>query len=192
MAPSALLFDLDGTIWDSHPWYGDVLSPYVGAPGVVIEQKLKNGDNIAALIRHYGVPKSRFSNSQSKLRLFPGVEKTLAQLRQNSVLLGVVTNLPRWLVETMLDHTNLSRVFETVQPFIWPSRSKAERIFIALSSLNLNPNRETFYVGDLPSDCEAAMRAGISFAWARYGYGKESPPDGTTITLDSFEQVIVL
>jgi phosphoglycolate phosphatase len=45
-------------------------------------------------------------------------------------------------------------------------------ILDALATLSVVPDSDVLYVGDQAIDAIAAERAGISFVWARYGYGQ--------------------
>jgi phosphoglycolate phosphatase-like HAD superfamily hydrolase len=50
---------------------------------------------------------------------------------------------------------------------------------------------DVWYVGDLKSDCTAARNAGISFAWASWGYSSEMPAHAS-MHLSSFSEVLAI
>ena len=96
MAATALLFDLDGTVWDSYPWYGAALAaPLASSPEIVVA-RLKAGENVVALAGSAGIRNTRFTrlcrSSSSELRLYAGVDETFIELERRAAPLGVVTN----------------------------------------------------------------------------------------------------
>lgn len=51
-------------------------------------------------------------------------------------------------------------------------------LYQAMSAFDAKP-RETLYVGDMDSDCEAAERAGVDFLWAWEFFGWPEPIEST-------------
>ena len=60
MAAEALLFDLDGTIWDSYPCYAAALSLESELTEHAAIRSLRSGDNVIGLVRGTGLTPSRF------------------------------------------------------------------------------------------------------------------------------------
>ncbi len=193
MAASTLLFDLDGTIWDSFPWYAQLLTN--GASCADIVQRLRSGCSIVSLHSEYGVTKTQFRRicafAGDLPALYPEVPATLEALRQRGTALAIVTSLPNW-VELVLSRTGLDQYFRAV---IHAGNCTARKpnpkpLHSALRILGRDAGPEVFYVGDRSDDARAAARAGISFAWASYGYGEE--PNYLTARLDTFAEVLDL
>ena len=57
-----LLLDLDGTLWDSRPWYAEILAVLGGGPAKDLEQALASGANVVRLAQEAGVSRSRPCN----------------------------------------------------------------------------------------------------------------------------------
>ena len=108
MACKALIFDLDGTIWDSLPCYGAALDSVSKHHDCNSASRLRQGENIMSLAREMGVGKDelcrRCKENISRFNLYPGVAEGLEQLRKKSISLGIATNLPQWFVQPFLQH----------------------------------------------------------------------------------------
>ena len=69
MAAPALLFDVDGTLWDSYPWYAEVLAGLSGQAPTELRQQLAAGVSIVTLTRSGAASRTaRFRSSVSRLR----------------------------------------------------------------------------------------------------------------------------
>jgi HAD superfamily hydrolase (TIGR01509 family) len=151
------------------------------------------GDNIVSLIGKLNLTKAQFTkhclDEDTDLCLYPGVSKTLRALKDRGTPLGVVTNLPNWLVQALLKKSNLNSSFDTL--VCAAGKPRPGGLARALSAMRRNADPDTFYVGDRPSDAEAAVNAGISFAWVSYGYGKKRPA-GANVALAHFSEVLDL
>lgn len=193
MAPEALLFDLDGTLWDSHPFYGSVLADERDPGGAAVVEELRTGGVIVRIIRERGLARTRFVTlcleGAARLQLYPGVREGLAELQRWSMPLGVVTNLPGWLVEPILSRIGLARYFAGTA--VAARKPQPAGILRVLDVLGVEPDPGVFFVGDSRLDAEAARRAGVSFGWASYGY-ESVPPEAITVELREFLEVLEL
>ena len=191
MAASTLLFDLDGTVWDSYPWYAASLNAEAKSPRQEIVERLRAGENIVTLAHGLGLtsPRLRLACSQtiSELRLYPDVEKVLSCLNKRNVPMGVVTNLPRWLVEPALKSLGMIRHFAACE--YAAHKPSPSGLLKALAGMRQQPSASVIYVGDRSDDAMAASRAGVSFAWASYGYGEQCP-SSASLVLDSFSDLL--
>src|ERR1051325_1567860 len=101
MVAKALLFDLDGTLWDSYPCYGAAFQFESVFERETVIERLRAGDNVIQLAREYDISKTRLLRhcraAIEDLALYPGVSETLNDISLGGVPLGIVTNLPRWL-----------------------------------------------------------------------------------------------
>ena len=197
MAAATLLLDLDGTIWDSRPWYAASIARLSGAQVSEIETKLAVGANVIRVAADYGVSRARLvraaSGSIGSLELFEGVRQTLDRLRKRSTPMGIVSNLSGSLVTALLQATDLEEFFAAVvTPRAGvPAKPQPHGIRKALAEMGRTPDKETWYVGDGAADAVAANVAAVQFAWASYGYEAKAPP-GTNAVIDRFEDVLRL
>lgn len=191
MGAITLLFDLDGTLWDSQPWYAASLRAWSGLSAQKIVERLRGGENVVCLAREFGLSNSRFrsmcSQSIAELRLYPDVPEVLCCLSRQHVPMGVVTNLPKWLVEPSLRSLGMTRHFAACE---YAARKPSPTgLLKALAGMHQEPGDRVFYVGDSPTDATAASRAGVSFAWASYGYAEERP-SSASLVLDSCSDLL--
>lgn len=187
----AVLFDLDGTVWNSWPWYAQLL--HVRGAGSIDDQRtlLEGGEPAAALFHSVGLSASAFKTACAlePPPLFGGIAEMMRHLVDAGVRLGAVTNLPKWLYAPMLAAHDESLAFETVVGWSDARRKpRPDPLELAMEHLGVEPAAEHWYVGDTASDAEATVAAGMSFAWAAWGYG-DVRPSGTRRRLDRPEQV---
>lgn len=105
----------------------------------------------------------------SSTRLFDGVSNLLQQLRDSEIPLGMVTGRHSRDLHIMLDAQNLQPHFSILVSDDQVSLPKPnpEGIFKAAKHLGIEPHN-TLYIGDSPSDVEAAHNAGstaIAVVW---------------------------
>jgi phosphoglycolate phosphatase-like HAD superfamily hydrolase len=194
MAAAAILFDLDGTIWDSIPWYAAVLSNGNSARAAELEHQLRDGASVITVAGRRGLSKAALVRAchprVGELHLFPGVRDTLNVLGTRAVPMGVVTSLAGDLAAMMIEGTSLDHHFQAV---IHPGNCRSGKasgvpLRRALSHMGIAASPEVFYVGDRVDDAECARACGVSFAWASYGYGGQ--PEGDSVILRKFEEVL--
>jgi phosphoglycolate phosphatase len=196
VAPRALVFDLDGTVWDSRPWLARAISGGAVDAERQALASLRDNAPAARLLHAAGVTTARFRticDEASDLSLYPGVRETLSALQDEGTALGVVTNLPGWIASPMLDCVGLGEFFGSVIAFsrTRPSKPHPAPIQASLEDLGIEPVPGVWYVGDADSDAEAARRASVSFAWASYGYGSDKPANADAV-LHDFSQALEL
>lgn len=196
MARRTLLLDLDGTLWDSRPWYAKVMAQLSDGSVAQYERTLATGTSIVQLVQQCGVSRSRFARSAKEnatsLAFYDGVRQTLDELRERGTSMGVVTNLPGWLVTPMAEATGIDKYFGVImtpRPGV-PAKPQPHGIRKALREMGREPDH-TWFVGDGAADAEAAKTAAVSFAWASYGY-ESTAPSGTEIVLLAFKDVLGL
>lgn len=174
MANRAFLFDLDGTVWRGHEWYASVLAEVTSLSRTSIMASLATGGNIFRLSKEAGLSKERLITAcharNHRPTLYDNVCPTLAKLSGAGCKLGVVTSLPKRLADTPLAMLGLEQYFEVK---IFAARKPSPNPLLrALAKLNEEVDERHYYIGDSLADAQCASRAGISFAWASYGYGR--------------------
>lgn len=191
----AVLFDLDGTLWDSSRevllCWNRVLSPL--------------GRNITAeeLSRLMGLtpreigdvqfpdlpPRERYALTDRCLdaespylfergaRLYPQVRETLRLLHQR-YFIGLVSNCTEEYAQAFFHAHGLSSLFDDHETAGRTGLDKGENISLLLAR---NDIRRAVYVGDTAKDLAAARAAGIPFLFASWGFGA-LPEDQPSLT----------
>lgn len=184
MAANALIFDLDGTIWHSAPWFAAALSDGHAATASKVEAELTKGGNIVSALKARRMSRERLIAEGVRLGgpppLFAGIEDALANLKAKGTPLAVATSLPGSLAVPMLDAASLADVFDAVvhAGTCRTPKPHPRSILLAMEMLGVRPSGDVFYVGDRQTDAEAAERAGISIAWVTHGYEQPAPGSG--------------
>ena len=103
--------------------------------------------------------------------LFDEMDKLLAQLEQQDMKWGVVTNKPGWLTEPLMESLDLhNRAACIVSSDSTKNRKPhPEPMYHACKLANSQPD-ECVYVGDARRDIEAGQNAGMKTIIAEYGY----------------------
>jgi phosphoglycolate phosphatase-like HAD superfamily hydrolase len=183
------LFDLDGTMWDSAPWYAALaISKSGSGEESVLAAALRTGSagaNAASVLKAAGYHPTSFARACAErvdeLALYEGARSTLDRLYADGVQLAVVTNLPSWVADPMLNTTGVRDRLSSV--ICW-SRGRAKPrphgLRDALGQMMASPEGAT-YLGDGATDAVAAEAAGVHFLWAAWGYEDESPPNALPV-----------
>ena len=185
-----IIFDLDGTLWDS--------SANVAASwNIVIERETDSGlqlsaEDIAGCMgmtmddiadHHFGfLPEKEraalarsceaFENgyiTEHGGDLYEGVEETLAGLKERGVQMSVVSNCQEGYVKAFLDSMDMWKYFGDYEEWGRTFLSKAENIKLVMERNGIG---KAVYVGDIQKDSDAAHGAGIPCIWASYGFGE--------------------
>lgn len=103
--------------------------------------------------------------------IFPGIEKMLAHLDNERLLLGIVTanvqqNVEKVLQKCVVHFRQGCCFFKDTHPDL----SKADSLIRGVELLNLTMD-QCLYIGDQPKDWEAAQEAGMNFLGVTYGWG---------------------
>lgn len=185
---TGVLFDLDGTLWDSSR---EVTESWLLA--LTEYPKLKEGITREAISSVMGKTMTEiadilFAGLPSKERLkmlehcmkveneyiashggqlMEGLEETLKQLKKQYHLF-VVSNCQTGYIEAFFRYHKLDGYFDDYESFGGTGRPKGENIRLVVERNHLDA---AVYVGDTQGDLDAASYAGIPFVHARTGYG---------------------
>lgn len=110
---------------------------------------------------------------------FPHVRETLMSLRENDLLLGIVTNGYGPFQMDVIKALEIERFFGTILVSEWEELKKPDpRIFLrAAQQLGVSPH-ECVFVGDHPvNDVRAAEQAGMKGIWKRDSYWQDVGAD---------------
>lgn len=176
------IFDFDGTLADSFPFFTSVFNRLAQrhgfrsvAPEEVHHLRRLNARQIMA---HLGMPAwklpivaKNFINLMSdaeSVPLFDGVRGLLAHLADEGVVLAIVSSNSFENVERVLGPDNVRRVshFECGVS-IFGKRSRIRKV---LKNSGMD-SVEAIYIGDQATDLEAARAEKVAFGAVSWGYG---------------------
>ena len=201
--PQALIFDMDGTLWDATESYAKIwnlCSAEYGVSQVVSAQILKQymGKQLEEILFglfgcspgfnvHDYIARIRIIEDE-KMPLFggtvyPGVYDGLKKLSRHYKLMAQSNCGPLGL-KNFMRYTGTERFFCDSLTFGESPVSKCENITALMSRNNID---NAIYVGDTQGDCDNAHRAGIPFALMTYGFGNCDNPD---FTFDNFDELV--
>jgi phosphoglycolate phosphatase len=209
---ACILFDLDGTIWDSLPGIDFSLRTAFAQCGLPLKREnLREmiGPPIRTILSTAGgVEGSRLDDLERAFRqsydkegwrktvCFPDAVRVLRKAHLLKYRLFVVSNKPRQASMRGLNHEGILDLFEevvTADSRMPPYSTKAEMVDALLKRPGIDP-RVCLLVGDTIEDAKAAEAARIRFAFMTHGYGEVPQSASALITfrLDSFGQLLPL
>lgn len=177
------IFDLDGTLADTFPFFvatqGEVarLHGYAAIAPHEMERMRRLGPR--EVMRHIGMPRWKLPfvlrsfmrlmrEHREPIPLFDGVADALAQLEARGMQLAVVTSNSRGNVDRLLGdaHCRRMRHLECGASMF----GKKRRLLRVLRATRV-PASRAIYIGDQGPDAEAARAAGMDFGAVAWGYG---------------------
>ena len=197
-APSAVLFDLDGTLVDSAPDLAGAANdmrserglsrlPYAelramvgsGARGMVgIAFGVGPQDEQFTVLRDEFLQRYEARITQ-ETRVFPGIVSLVMRLRERNVPWGIVTNKVARFSEPLVRALQLDTQIATLVSGDSTPHSKPhpEPLFEAARRMGVNP-AACWYVGDDLRDVQAGRAACMTTVAAAWGYlGSDDPID---------------
>lgn len=186
-APSAVLFDLDGTLLDSRPGIVAALnatlsamgepelpeSELVGRIGPPIHETWaellqRPDDQVEDVVADY---RDRYATLMLDGTLvYGGVERLLELLAEEGHLMAVATSKSQPLAVELLEHLGLDRYFAAVRGPVPPStEQKPATVGRALEALGLTTG--AVFVGDRHHDVTGGHAHGLAVIGAAWGYG---------------------
>lgn len=203
----AILFDLDGTLWDSadgvlktwnmviekHPeckrglLSAEELASYFGLPMKEIARRMfaecTEEEQQVLMEECCGLENSYLAEHGGIL--FPKLEETLAELKKDYKLF-VVSNCQSGYIEAFIKAHKLEAYFDDTQCWGDNMVPKGENNKLIMQR---NGVTKAVYVGDTAGDEESARVAGIPFVFAAYGFGEAVAPD---YSINTFNELIEL
>lgn len=180
----AIIFDLDGTLWDSaenvaRSWNTAVKQQRFTKNDIMNVMGLTM-DEIAARFFPEKSEKERHDIITACCRLeneylrthggviFKNTKSTLKELSKTYPLY-IVSNCQQGYIEAFLEYYKLDKVIKGTLCWGDTKLPKADNISLLMKT---NKLKKTLYVGDTQGDCNSAYKAGAKFAFAEYGFGK--------------------
>ncbi|MGN0719743.1 MAG: HAD family hydrolase [Anaerovoracaceae bacterium] len=186
----AVIFDLDGTLWDSSLQIVKAWNPVLREHGaeITVEQMCGFMGKTLPVIGSLIFPE-KSENEYMKIMaecssvehpyvrqhggvLYPHLEEVLKEL-SSDFFLAIVSNCQDGYVQAFLDHYEFRKYFDDIEMAGRTGLSKGENISLVIQR---NQIEKAVYVGDTAGDQEAAELAGVPFIYAAYGFGDVSSP----------------
>ena len=203
----SLIFDIDGTLWDSRALVAEGYNIQLKAEGLdhlcVTAEDLKPlfgkvmteiADVILATVpevSRYDLMERCMATENNYLKEnpcrigYPGVQETIAKLSENHRLF-IVSNSQCGYPELCMEKLGLTPYIEGHLCFGDTGTSKGKTIRTLMERHNI---QNCAYIGDTQGDYEATVEAGVPFLWCSYGFGT---PEGCAGKVDSFAQLLEL
>jgi phosphoglycolate phosphatase len=202
-AKRLVLFDLDGVLLDSRDnmersWKQvrerlgvtvefDKYFAEIGRPFGVIMQRLGLGDRAEEIEEVFRMASME---NLSVARFYPGAVATLTDLRAAKVKMGIVTSKDKYRTNAILAMLPVSFAsVRTPDPAV-RGKPAPDHLLAAMVEVGVDP-AETLYIGDMEADHEAALRAGVDYVHAAWGYGS-APEDGSSIVSEFGELAAIV
>lgn len=204
LSVDSIIFDLDGTLWDSREtvaaaWNAAIEQNNLDAEPITVED-LKSTMGLqmqdimkklfpqydetvrAELIEACGEVECVYLN-KSGGELYHRVEEVLSRLAE-SYPLYIVSNCQEGYIEAFLAFHQLEGYFKDFENPGRTGLSKGENIQLLIERNGL---KQPIYIGDTAGDQQAAEYAGIPFVYAAYGFGEVQSFDRK---IDRFENLM--
>lgn len=188
MEKSGIIFDMDGTLWDSakavaESWTEVVAREYT-PERVITEDEIKRVmgltmDKLAAqifpelpeerrlqLLDVCGREENEYLRTHGAI-VYPKVEETFQKLREKYHLY-IVSNCQSGYIEAFLEYYGYGKYIEDIECYGNNGLVKGENIRKVVERNHLT---KAVYVGDIQGDYDASMQAGVEFIHAGYGFG---------------------
>ena len=207
MKIDSLIFDLDGTLWDSSEgivatWVL-VLEHYPEIPKKVTAEELAS---------NFGLPldqiaRNMFPEQTEALRmrlmdecceqeniylaehggiLYPKLEETLQKLSEKYPLF-IVSNCQDGYIQSFYSGNHTAKYFKDCECIGVTGKSKGANIRLVMERNGL---KSPVYIGDTQGDADAAAQAGIPFIYAAYGFGQVKAFDAEIHTFEELLDIV--
>ncbi|MBN1322003.1 MAG: HAD family hydrolase [Thermoleophilia bacterium] len=224
MKYEALIFDVDGTLWDaarvsSHGWNVALDKMGLASRVTVDDIRSVSGNPFPKCVEIllpelHPASQSLLENLELQERvafdtiageLYEGVGEGLPRLAE-AYPVFLVSNCPDWYLNRFLEVTGFGRYLSGRDCHGLSGVSKREMLLRLRRHHAIDPG---IYVGDTQGDYDAALAAGLDFAFAGYGFGTlgsalaghscegaaaragdPSAPVGACLSFDSFGRLV--
>ena len=207
MKYESLIFDIDGTLWDSRtlvaegyniqlraeglahlcvtaedlkPLFGKVMTQIADA----ILSPIPESERYALMDRCMATENAYLQENECRIG-YPGVKQTLSQLAKSHRLF-IVSNSQCGYPELCIRKLGLEDYIQGHLCFGDTGTEKGETIRRLMQKHQIT---DAVYIGDTQGDCDAADNAGIPFIFAAYGFGQ---PDHYVAKIEQIEDLLAL
>ena len=203
MEKLGIIFDMDGTLWDSakavaESWTEVVAREYT-PERMITEDEIKRVmgltmDKLAAqifpelsesrrlqLLDVCGREENEYLRTHGAI-VYPKVEETFQRLKEKYHLY-IVSNCQSGYIEAFLEYYGYGRYIEDIECYGNNGLVKGDNI---RKVVERNYLTKAVYVGDIQGDYDASMQAGVEFIHAGYGFGTV---DANVPEITAFEEL---
>jgi phosphoglycolate phosphatase len=203
----SIIFDLDGTLWDSTgnvalAWQ-DAIEQVDYVDEVMTQEKVRSITGLAynvifdRLFPYLDTEKRAelmeiCAKSELEIlhnkggELYPALDETLSYL-SGKYKLFIVSNCQSGYIEVFLKLSQMGHYFMGHQCYGTKGNPKSENIKDIVNDYCL---AAPVYIGDTIGDYDAATKAGVPFIFADYGFGKVE--NGQIATISTFGELVEL
>ena len=206
MKVESIIFDIDGTLWDSRALVAEGYNLQLCDEG--LEKYCVNAEQLKSLFgktmseiadvmladisvpERYALMERCMEREDAYLRenaseaiAYEGVKETLTELAKHYRLF-IVSNSQKGYPEITMKKIGVEHLFTGHLCFGDTQTEKGETIKTLMSKYDI---KDTVYIGDTQGDYEATLVAGIPFIWASFGFGKV---EGCAAKVDDFKELV--
>ena len=208
MKYESIIFDIDGTLWDSRALIAEGYNIQLRKEGL---HHLQTNEDV--LLQLFGKTMSAIADNlfpefspQERYALmdrciasedayleqhpcdtiaYPDILSTMQELAKNHRLF-IVSNGQKGYPQLAAKKLGVAHLIKGYLSYGDTGTHKGETLRILMKDHNIT---SAVYVGDTQGDYEATLDAGIDFIWADYGFGK---PDACNATIHCFKDLLNL
>ena len=189
MSKKGIIFDMDGTLWDSSENVAKVWNEVANKAGTgvsfdITADKMKGVmgltmDKLAErlfpgvskevqmqLLEKCGDEENAYLEKHGG-RLYPKVEETLQKLKEKYNLY-IVSNCQSGYIEAFLTFYGFGKYIDDIECYGNNNLIKGDNIRLVADRNHLD---KAVYVGDIQGDYDSSVEAGVKFIHAAYGFG---------------------
>lgn len=183
-----IIFDMDGTLWDSSEnvakSWDAVVQTQAGGIRKITTKDIQNvmGHTMTEIAQllfpmlslkeavkltdRCGEAENEYLRRHGGV-LYPDLEETLQVLAKRYPLY-IVSNCQKGYIEAFLEYYQFWHYFKDIECFGNNGRDKAYNIALVVRR---NQLEDAVYVGDIQGDYDSSVKAGVKFIHAAYGFG---------------------
>ena len=205
---NAVFFDFDGTLFDTKADLAATVNHTRRDFGLAEwpeEEVIANVGQGAKYLLEHSVPERSFEETWELFRghyakhcvervePYPGVVRTLGELRDRGWLLGINTNKPNFAVRAILEKFGMTRYFGSAIVAggdgveLKPSAQSVRECASRLRGHRLSSH--DWMVGDSWTDMQCATNAGVKGAFCTYGFGTLGD-SRFTVKINRFDELL--
>jgi len=176
------IFDFDGTLANSFPWFKSIINEIADRLGIrrieESEEEILRGYSPKQLMKHLGVPlwklptiayhiRTLMTKDIQNISLFEGIDTLLQSLSQEDLVLAIVSSNSYENVQRTLGPENAALIdYYECGVSAFGKTAKLKRVLRKSGMLH----HESIYIGDEIRDIKAAQDAGLAFGAVSWGY----------------------